>query len=192
MRQLLSNHIGHNSLEEFSCFPDPLWQICSLYPKHLSFTKEMSGKKIISSENEAFYQISFKKVIYELKTSTHPDVTTDFISRGFVKMFFINHFATYFFPRRLKQNINYYLVESFFRIGVKIWVTLSSLSTVEQIVLNMSGFTPHTSKIPSSIFLWLSLMTNFPTSMEDNISWTTLIHSASGTIGSYWPAMSKS
>merc|ERR1719410_110017 len=61
---------------------------------------------------------------------------------------------------------------------------LSNLSTELQMVLNMSAFTPQTSKIPSKIILWFNLITKGPTSTELRISLTILTHSASGIMAS--------
>ena len=86
---------------------------------------------------------------------------------------------------------------------------LSNLSTLDQMVLNMSAFTPQTSNMPSKIILqssfnifprlqdkvanlWFTFTTNLPTLTPDKISWTIFTHSASGIMASYCPAMSKS
>jgi hypothetical protein len=72
--------------------------------------------------------------------------------------------------------------------------TLSSLSTALLIVLILSVGTPHIWKMPSKIFLWLILMVYFPfhSGRSSKTSLITLSTSASGSIESYWPAMSKS
>ena len=75
---------------------------------------------------------------------------------------------------------------------MSIKLTLSNLSTEEQMVLNMSLETPHTSKMPSRICLWFTFTTNLPTSSDSRISLTILTHSASGIMASVAPAMSKS
>lgn len=71
-------------------------------------------------------------------------------------------------------------------------ITLSNLSTAEQIVLNLSLGTPQASKIPSRSALWFILIKYEQISNEERISAIILTHSASGIIGSYCPAMSKS
>lgn len=71
-------------------------------------------------------------------------------------------------------------------------LTLSNLSTDEQIVLNLSVGTPQASNIPSKICRWFNLITYSPILRELKISETTFTHSASGNMGSNWPAISKS
>lgn len=70
--------------------------------------------------------------------------------------------------------------------------TLSSLSTDEHIVRNLSDGTPHASNNPSSSCRWFTLMRKSPSCKDVRISLTTRMHSTSGIMGSYWPAMSKS
>ena len=89
-------------------------------------------------------------------------------------------------------------------------VTLSNLSTADDIGRIFSGGTPQTSKTPSKIFLWLiyvqykqfcmdsrrsnrrTLMVNSPTSSRVKIVHSKLSNSASGIIVSHWPEISKS
>ena len=52
---------------------------------------------------------------------------------------------------------------------------LSSLSTAEQIVRNLSIGTPQISKIASNNFLWFNFIKNFPTGNSDKISAATVI-----------------
>jgi len=70
--------------------------------------------------------------------------------------------------------------------------TLSSLSTEEQAVRNLSDGTPQASNKPSSSCRWFTLITKSPIFREVSISLKTRTHSTSGIMGSYWPAMSKS
>ena len=70
--------------------------------------------------------------------------------------------------------------------------TLSSLSTEEQTVRNLSDGTPQASNKPSSSCRWFTLIRKSPIFKVVSISLTTRTHSTSGTMGSYWPAMSKS
>ena len=125
-------------------------------------------------------------------------------SYNFVMPWFL--FLRYLLPRRLVQLVNstadapkiskslpFFWLDLHFRLNCH---------------LNISSATPHTSNIPSKIFLkktdlrskclemkphlWLTLITNLPTSTAVRISWTIFTHSASGIIASYSPAMSKS
>ena len=70
--------------------------------------------------------------------------------------------------------------------------SLSSLSTAEQIVRNLSGGQPHRSKIESSRRRWLSLMQKLPIGRSVRISAHTVTASASATMSGNVPAMSKS
>ena len=63
--------------------------------------------------------------------------------------------------------------------------TLSSLSTEEQTVRNMSDGTPQASNKPSSSCRWFTLIRKSPIFKEVSISLTTRTHSTSGIMGSY-------
>lgn len=70
--------------------------------------------------------------------------------------------------------------------------SLSSLSMAEHTARNLAAGTPASCSVASSRPRWLSLMVKSPMGSDDRISAATDTTSASGIMGAYTPATSKS